>query len=84
MLAQKQIVVELHQFKAPVVDPWARELAKVSDPSSNLAAGVDARTYLHIGDPVFSPWTATFKLLKRLRLAENDFGEIELEADAPT
>ena len=83
-MEQKQIVVELHQHRAAVVDPWAAGLAKASsDIASNASCGVNERMYLHIGDPVFSPWSATFKLLSRRREEANEFGEIELEAANP-
>ena len=55
LLDQRRVVAELHQHRpAANLDAFAKELSKLRGDDSGDA--VDAKTYLHLGNPTLSPW----------------------------
>ena len=78
LLLQRRVVVEMSTpSKRDPISVWGRECATMDGYNAS------APTYYHIGNPVFSPFGATFK---RLSLAPEQvsfrFGEADLVINA--
>ena len=79
LLSHRRVVVEIHQWQVPTdaASPFAIEMDRIRGYGGVEA--VDSKVFLHVGNPSFSPWGATFK---RLKLAPEqhpqEVGEVEL------
>ena len=77
-LRERRVIVEVHKYTrgADAANPFDAELAGMGR-VQNLH--IDERWYLHIGNPVFSPWGATFKRLKYSETqSPQEDGEVQL------